>query len=220
MQSEVELDEDIKKFYNISAYPEYICIFGNSSAVKCMVELLAHKNDDIRVEILGFLKEVLSLEFEKEEEEEKYSKDINNLAQKFVDNAVLEGLYQNLLHFKEQRQEEYEAIFKILEIIELFCDNDAKFIVEICQKTKILSWVLKRIEQNAKNKVLDDNRYYCSEILTTLLSGDQSIELFLVKGGIEQLIQVLASYKSKNPESEEEKEFVLNLFNSLNLCLI
>lgn len=33
MQSEVELDEDIKKFYHITAYPELIIIFYNSNVI-------------------------------------------------------------------------------------------------------------------------------------------------------------------------------------------
>lgn len=43
-----------------------------------MVELLSHKNDDIRIEVIGFIKDFVSLEFEKEEEE-KYQADVEKV---------------------------------------------------------------------------------------------------------------------------------------------
>lgn len=58
MESEVELDDDIKKFYHITAYPELIALFLNSNAIKNMIQLLSHENIDIRIEVIGFLKDL------------------------------------------------------------------------------------------------------------------------------------------------------------------
>lgn len=51
---------------------------------------------------------------------------------------------------------------------------------------------MKRIEDNVKNKVLDDNRLYCTEILTILLSSDKNIALFLKYSGMDRVIATLS----------------------------
>lgn len=73
---------------------------------------------------------------------------------------------------------------------------------------------------DTKIRILDDNRYYCSEILSSMLSIQENQAVFCKLGGIEKTINALSAFKSKDPEAEEEREHAHNMFNILNILLL
>jgi len=92
---------------------------------------------------------------------------------------------------------------------------------EVCsllvQKTDFLKSLLKRID----NPKFDDNRLYSSEILSILLQTVPENQIQFGKiNGIEKLLVSLADYRSTDPATIEEEEFVENLFDCLCSCLL
>ncbi|KRX06697.1 Armadillo-type fold [Pseudocohnilembus persalinus] len=220
MESEIELDQKIKKFAHLSAYPELIQIFVQSSAIQNMILLLQHDNSDIRNEVINFIKDFVNMELEPEEEE-KYAIVLNEAQDNFVKYGLFKGLFQNLTKLKEEKKEDFEVVFKILEIIEGILNQQSEFITVLINDTEFLSWLLKRIALKIQGKILDDNKLYCSEILVQILSNKEAQYLFVEKHlGVEKVIELLAKYKSTDPTNEEDKEYVLNLFAALQLLLI
>lgn len=98
-------------------------------------------------------------------------------------------------------------------------ENLIEFRPEMCEEIAqdLFPWLLKRL----KMKTFDNNRLYCSEILSILLQNSEVNCVLLGSiDGIDILLQQLAVYKRHDPSSEEEKEFMENLFNSLCACLL
>ena len=76
-----------------------------------------------------------------------------------------EGIFENLLGF------------------------NAELSTQLVSKTKILSWLLKRIESTKH----DENRGYAAEILSILLQNNRPNRLELGKlGGVESILQILS----------------------------
>ncbi|CAM9800362.1 unnamed protein product, partial [Choristocarpus tenellus] len=84
----------------------------------------------------------------------------------------------------------------------------------------VLRFLLKRLSV----KKFDENKLYCSEILAMLVNGDSDVQrrLGTLQGmdGIDMLLQVVAYYRRREPQSPEEEECVENLFNSLAAALL
>lgn len=58
-------------------------------------------------------------------------------------------LIQNLDRFNESRNEEFEAVHKSLNIIESLIEIIPKIATIICDKTKFMHWLIKKL--NPKN---------------------------------------------------------------------
>ena len=78
-------------------------------------------------------------------------------------------------------------------------------------------WLLNRI----KIRSFDANKLYSSEILAILLQSSKSNRAKLGSvEGIDILLQALALYKRRNPQTTEEQEMMYNLFDCLCLSLL
>ncbi|CAM9865567.1 unnamed protein product, partial [Hapterophycus canaliculatus] len=84
----------------------------------------------------------------------------------------------------------------------------------------VLRFLLKRLQV----KKFDENKLYCSEILAMLVNGDTDVQkrLGTLQGmdGIDRLLQIVAYYRRRQPQSPEEEECVENLFDALAAALL
>jgi beta-catenin-like protein 1 len=55
MESEVDLDEEIKKLHVLATAPQHYPILVNLNVVSSMIGLLAHENPDISADIIDLL---------------------------------------------------------------------------------------------------------------------------------------------------------------------
>ena len=108
---------------------------------------------------------------------------------------------------------------------------------QLCEKTSILKFLLKRLEARSSPSLLcaprsgltasctpqvrkfDANKLYASEILAILMQSEPEnvVRLSNLSGmdGVDMLLQVIAYYKRRVPSGLEEEECVENLFNAL-----
>jgi hypothetical protein len=71
------------------------------------------------------------------------------------------------------------------------------------------------------HKVIDDNKYVASDILIAILSNsERGQSIFNSLHGMEILIECISVYQEKLPEHTDEKEYLSNLFDCLNILLI
>ena len=62
MESEVELDEELKRMHLLAAAPELYADFVSLGALPSLLGLLAHENADIVIEVIGLLAELTDSE--------------------------------------------------------------------------------------------------------------------------------------------------------------
>lgn len=121
-----------------------------------------------------------------------------------------------LERFDESVKEESDAVHNIMGIFENLTEFRPEMCIEIAQQG-ILAWILKRL----KIKQFDANKLYCSEILSILIQNTTENRFLLGElDGIDILLQQLAVYKKHDPTSDEEKEYMENLFNCLCSSLL
>ena len=99
----------------------------------------------------------------------------------------------------ESKKEDYDTIHKVLNIIENMIDIQPNVCKKICEKTKILHWLIKKMKPKPSSQTIsilfDDNKLYASEILSILLQNNYDNQFLLGKiGGIEHILQIMAVY--------------------------
>lgn len=82
----------------------------------------------------------------------------------------------------------------------------------------ILSWLLKRIQRPEPS--VSQNKQYTTEVLAILLQSTGSNRAKLIESdGIDILLQLLSSYRKRDPsKGTEEEEYVENLFDCVTCC--
>jgi len=126
-------------------------------------------------------------------------------------------LTQNLDRLDETNKDEADGVHNTLAIFE----NLFEVRPELCDKageTGLLQWLLKRLRSRLP---FDGNKLYAAETLAILLqdSVDNRAKLGDLEG-IDILLQQLAFYKRHDPGSNEEAEYMENIFNCLCSSLL
>ncbi|KAI0650806.1 DUF1716-domain-containing protein [Trametes meyenii] len=219
IDSEADLDAALKALLPLAqspaiAYPEII----RAGAVERLIGLLSHENVDIVIDVVEviheFTDEDVGNEADEDEEESEGSREdaLKQLIQSFLDNAILELLVDNLSRFNEEEESDRQGIFHVLGIFENLLGFNAELSAQLVSKTKILSWLLKRIEPSK----YDENRGYAAEILSILLQNNRPNRLELSKqDGVETLLKILSRYRKRDPVDADETEFMENVFDVL-----
>ena len=89
--------------------------------------------------------------------------------------------------------------------------------------TKIVDYLANRIMPNylVNHKVIDDNKFVSSDVLVLILSHSlKAQEKFHAVFGMEILLESIRPYLSKAPASNDEQEYLSNLFDCVSVLLI
>lgn len=126
-------------------------------------------------------------------------------------------MVQNLERLDEKVREDFDGVHNVLAIVENMCEVRNEEVCAAAGEHGLLVWLLKRVRVRA----YDNNKLYAAEILAILLQGNTPNQKLLgEKGGIDILLQSLAYYKRRDPNSADEVEMVENLFDSLCSALM
>ncbi|CAG7836980.1 unnamed protein product [Allacma fusca] len=212
MDSELELHESIQELHALATIPELYPIAVELNLSSVLLSLLAHENADISCAVLNLFQEITDVETINENEEAT-----GVFIDKLIDQQVVSVLTQNLDRLDEAEKDEADGVHNTLAIFE----NLFELRPELCSKAGengLLQWLLKRIRARIP---FDGNKLYAGETLAILLQ-DTPINRSVLGDleGIDILLQQLAFYKKHDPSSDEEAEYMENLFNCLCSSLL
>ncbi|KAI1795224.1 Catenin-beta-like protein [Ganoderma leucocontextum] len=218
IESEADLDVAIKALLPLAqspvlAYPEMV----RSNAIERLVGLLSHENMDIVIDVVEVLHEFTDEDAGNDQEDEEGAEGsredaLRQLMESLLTNSILELLVDNLSRFNEAEESDRQGIFHVLGIFENVHGFNAEVSTQLVSKTKILPWVLKRLESPKH----DENRGYAAEILSILLQNNRPNRLELgKKDGVETMLKILSRYRKKDPVDPDETEFMENIYDCL-----
>lgn len=125
---------------------------------------------------------------------------------------VIALLVQNLERLDEKVKEDSDGVHNVLAIVENMCEVKNTEVCVAGGEQGLLVWLLKRV----RVRQYDNNKLYSAEVLAILLQGNEANQKLLgEKDGIDILLQSLAYYKRRDPNSPDEIEMMENLFDSL-----
>ncbi|KAF9195456.1 hypothetical protein BGZ51_000031 [Haplosporangium sp. Z 767] len=219
MESETDLDEEIKRLMAMTQAPQYYPVLVELNTIASILTLLTHENPDIAIDAIELLKEltdeeVLSVGLEDDEDVSGSEGEagMKVFVQALVDQGLLDLLVQNLARLNEEEANDRQGVFNTLAIFENLTSIEVAMAERIVLKSKLLPWIMKRL----KVKAFDSNKQYCSELLAILLQSSSDNRKKLGElGGIDDLLQLLATYKRKDPKDPDEIELLEDLFNCL-----
>lgn len=212
MESEIDLHDSIRKLQSISTVPDLYPMLVSLGIISSMLEILSHPNADIAAAVIEIIMELTDVDILHESTEG---------AEILIDCLQKQNITQLLVsncleRFDESVKEESDAVHNCFSIFENLTEFNPESCVEIA-KQGLMQWILKRL----KVKQYDANKLYCSEILSILLQNTNENRILLSSlDGIDVLLQNAAIYKRNDPATDEEKEYMENIFNCLCSSLL
>ncbi|KAG6550299.1 hypothetical protein Mapa_008260 [Marchantia paleacea] len=207
VESEVDLDEEIKKMHSLAAAPDLYPELVRLNAVSSILGLLSHENTDIAIGVVDLLNDLTDEDVIGESDEPALI-----LVDALIENNALELLIQNLARLDEADSDEGTAVFNTLSIVENMIEVKPQVAELVCERTKLLRWLLTRL----KVREFDVNKLYASEILAILLQNSTINQRRLGQlNGVDTVLQAVAMYKSRDPKTTDEEEMLEDLFDCL-----
>lgn len=209
MDSEVALDEAITAIQPLAAAGFLYSEFVKLGAPSILLSLVGHENVDIGIAVVNLLHEMMDVETLAEEE------GALDIVDGLLEHNGLEVLVNSLAKLDEKNKEDFTAFHNLLAIFEALIEVKANMAQTICSSTKLLKLLFARLKKDG----FDENKLYASELIAILLQGcNDSIRNNLgegTSGGLITILKAIHKYRRKDPETEEETEYVENLFGAL-----
>lgn len=208
----MDLHDAIKQLQAVAAVPDLYPLMVSLSIIASMLELLSHPNTDISAAIIEIFMELSDVDILHESTE-----GAEKLIDCFMEQNITKLLVSNCLErFDETVKEESDAVHNVFSIFEQLTEFRPECCEDIAQQG-LMQWILKRL----KVKQYDANKLYCSEVLSILIQNTNENRVLLgTLDGIDILLQQLAIYKRHDPNTDEEKEYMENLFNCICSSLL
>ncbi|ORX43532.1 DUF1716-domain-containing protein [Hesseltinella vesiculosa] len=218
MESEADLDEEIKRLLVLTQAPHLYPELVKLNTIESMMSLLTHENTDIMIDAVEVINEWLDEDVGIDEQgrSEEAADGLKVLLESLLDHELLALLVQNLDRVDESQDTDRQGVFKILSIFENILSLDPELSKRITLDTKLPQWLLARLQ----TKQFDANQGYASELISILLQNDRDVRLkFCELNAVDICLRMLSAYKRKDPELDDEEEMVENLFSALVLLL-
>jgi beta-catenin-like protein 1 len=212
IQSEGDLDADIKSLSILSEHPDLYTEFARLGCLGSLVGLLAHENTDIAIDVLEILNELTDEDVPAEEEQ----------WDAFVD-ACLEAdllglLLSNLERLDEKEEVDQKGVYHVLNVCENLCSRMATS-ERIGAQENLVKWLLHRIQ--ARENPVGQNKQYAAEILSILVQSNPKNRTRIAElDAADIMLQLVAAYRKRDPEKGgDEEEYMENLFDALT-CIV
>ncbi|UVC54651.1 hypothetical protein MACJ_003620 [Theileria orientalis] len=213
IKSEVDLDEHIRVFADLSTIPSLYPQFLNLGGFKILSDILSHQNIDIVISCITVLSELLDPEIIfNSNNTEDFLKELEFL-------SIHKLCIDCLLRIEEDNGAmDYNGVKSSFELLENLVEITPSVLNDMATNMDLLGFLIKRMK-TSKTMEYDSNRIHASEILCIILQGsEESIVKVGNKDpldGIDALLRIIAIYRKRDPESIEEEELVENVFQCL-----
>lgn len=228
IDSEADLFAAVASFTFLSEHADLYPVLVESGAFETLMKLFAHENIDITIAVLEVL-----IELTGEDVELKNETDMQILIDGFFKDDAIEVMIGNLERLDETKDDDRQGVFHTLstslpKLLSSFLlavlENITSFSTSYANRlpVSLISWLLSRIEK--KERPISQNKQYAAEILSIILQlSRQRLQktLSLDLNALDILLTQLSPYRKRNPSknSDEEQEFLENLFDSLCTCV-
>jgi beta-catenin-like protein 1 len=212
IDSEAELDADIKALSILGEHPELYPEFARLGSVASLVGLLAHENTDIAIDAIEIVGELTGEDVAATEEQ------WGVLVDALLEADLLGLLISNFARLDEEQEADRSGVYFALSVLENLCSR-AETARTIGKEDGLLKWLLGRIQK--AEKPIGQNKQYAAEILAILAQASTANRRRLVAlDAVDLILQLVAAYRKRDPEKgSEEEEFVEDLFEALT-CLV
>lgn len=208
MDSEADLDAEIKSWSLLSEHPHLYIEFAQSGSVASLVGLLAHENTDIAIGAMEIISELLDEDVQAEPEQ------WDALVQAFLEADLLALLMSNLQRLDEEDESDRSGVYHSLAVLENLAGQQS--VAEQIGQEEVLMWLCNRIQ--TPEKPVSQNKQYAAEVLQVLLQSSLLLRrrLALDMDGVDVFLQLLAIYRKRDPPKDShEEEYAENLFDAL-----
>eukprot|EP00823_Brevimastigomonas_motovehiculus_P003923 TRINITY_DN2495_c1_g1_i1.p1 TRINITY_DN2495_c1_g1~~TRINITY_DN2495_c1_g1_i1.p1 ORF type:complete len:675 (-),score=231.53 TRINITY_DN2495_c1_g1_i1:165-2189(-) len=213
LDSELQLHEAVTALQPLAALPELFPEFVKVKAVPSFVSLLSHENTDIAASVVDFFKEMVELTEDATDEKKAC---VTLLVDAMVSANAISALVNNMDRLDEKLPDESKCVYNSLNIVENLIEVNPSLASLVCTQAsnKFIEFLIRRVRTDN----VDDNALYASEILSVLVQtalGKDVKQLFGKKDGFKSVKQALARWRTNDPQTLDEKEFIENLFVAL-----
>ncbi|KAH7030778.1 Catenin-beta-like protein [Microdochium trichocladiopsis] len=214
IQSEADLDADIKALSILAEHPELYPEFAKLGCVATLVSLLAHENTDIAIDAIEIVNEFTDEDVNAAEPE------WNAMVDALLEADLLGLLVSNLERLDESEEVDRNGIYYAMSIIENLCSRTGTA-EQVAKNEKLLRWLLKRAQRKETNPPVSQNKQYAAEILAILVQSSSPNRRVLASlDAADIMLQLVAAYRKRDPEKGgEEEEYMENLFEALT-CVV
>ncbi|KAK4225986.1 Catenin-beta-like protein [Podospora fimiseda] len=211
IDSEADLDAAIKSLSILSEHPDLYPLFAKFGCLASLVSLLAHENTDIAIDAIEIIGELT------DEDVAASDQDWNSLVDALLEADLLGLLLSNFSRLDETQEADREGVYHSLGIIENLCSRP-ETTETIGSDLDLIKWLLARASK--PEKPVSQNKQYSAEILAILVSSSTKNRTTLISSldAIDSLLQLVASYRKRDPEKSsgsDEEEYLQNLFEAL-----
>lgn len=212
IKSEVDLEEQIRLFQDLSTIPELYAPFEEHGGFRILCEALSHPNIDIAIATINVLNDVV------DPETIVGLRNARRILEAVQSLDIHELCITILLKIDEENSEvDYDGVKSCLGLLESLLELFPKAVEDAGANVELLQFLLKRMK-SSKTLEYDNNRVHAGEILCILLQQSEEC-LRLVGGptvdGIDKLLRIVTVYRKKDPEGVEEEELAENAFQCL-----
>ena len=212
MSSEADLDSDIKALSILSEHAELYEEFAKMGCAGSLVSLLSHENTDIAIDAIEIINELTDEDVNAEQQQ------WDVLVDALLDADLLTLLYDNITRMDEKVESDRAGVYHILNVLENLSSRSS-IMTAVGKETEFISWLINRTQ--AKDAKVSQNKQYSAELLAILLQSSAEVRLrFLSLDGVDVCLQILSSYRKKDPvKGTEEEEWMENIFDCLTCCM-
>ena len=208
LQSEVLLDEQIKKLHSLALMPDLFEAFITQGGHNLLKDLLEHENEDISVEVLRVLADLT------DETVIENVPDAESFVLNFVDFApVLSSMIFRLI------KESHESMTSCLQVIYNFIE----IVLEMCEyfaTNEFINNLSQIISTKSENPEWMYNRSFSVELML-IISQSTSVSNFesiFSESTLNALLTSLSEFRRNSPQDSLEEEFLEYLGDTI--CLL
>ena len=213
--SETELYASLNDLQNLATTPEIYRNISTKKVVTTLLNLISHENTDIAGKVIHMLLEFTDIETDSHDETEVAEK--SRLIKSLLQENVIGLLVTNLNRLDETNDEESLAINRSLNMIDNMIDHEPT-IAEDKSINALLKWM---VSQLSSKKDFNSIKNSIIELLSTLLIRSTEIGTKLVElGGMDALLQQVALYRRRAPETGDEHEYLEQMFDCLRMTVL
>ena len=177
---------NLHKLSILAGVPKLYLDLINLNAIPSILNLLAHDNTDIAVDVVQLLQDLIDPNVFEDDEESDESARV--LVDTLLENNVLELLVQNLQRLNDFDLDEMATVYSMLTTVENLVEVKPAVAEMVCERTKLLKWLPGKITV----REFDSNKQYTSEILAILLRNSATNQRRVRQmNGVDVVLQVV-----------------------------